>query len=69
MKMFLIDINNKFIIMFVKNIFYEVITKNNFLKINLLEKIFNIIYNLQLNNNKINSESCYKIVKIDVTYN
>lgn len=69
MKMFLIDINNKFIIMFVKNIFYEVIAKNNYLKINLLEKIFNIIYNLQLNNNKINSESCYKIVKIDVTYN
>lgn len=69
MKMFLIDINNKFIIMFVRNIFYEVIAKNNYLKINLLEKIFNIIYNLQLNNNKINSESCYKIVKIDVTYN
>lgn len=59
-----------FIIMFVENMFYEVNVKNYFLKIKsiVLEKLIYFLYNLK-NNNKINSESCYKIVKINVISN
>ena len=57
--------------MFVVNMFYEVNVKNYFLKINqyILLENSSIPYIIYRNNNKINSESRYKIVKIIVTYN